>query len=103
MRQVVRRVRKEDNITIVDHLDPLSWFVGIRDYVDAFIGMRLHSVIFASEAKKPILCLPYERKVWEFIKNKNEITVMPLDKIKSSAFVDFVEAQLEQVIPGKLV
>ena len=89
------QISKEDNdrITFLDHADPLSWFIAIRDYVDIFVGMRFHSIIFASEANKPVLCIPYERKISEFLQDRHadpNLSVMQLDSIDSSQIVKFV-------------
>jgi len=102
MLQIIRsQLSKDDNdsITVLEHTDPLSWFIAIRDHVDIFVGMRLHSIIFASEASKPVLCIPYERKVSEFLQDRHEdpnLSVMQLDEIDSSRIVEFVTVQLNK-------
>lgn len=86
-----------NNITVIEHSDPVSWFLAIKEYVDIFVGMRFHSIIFAHEAKKPILCIPYERKIMEFLRGKQteDVSVMPPDSLESSKIVNFVELYLK--------
>lgn len=93
-----RLSKEDDNVTVFDHSDPLSWFVAIKEYVDIFVGMRFHSIIFASEAKKPVLCIPYERKIIEFLKRRQAdslISAMPPEGLESSRIVSFVDEQMK--------
>jgi len=96
------RLSKEDNdtITVLEHSDPLSWFVTIKEFVDIFIGMRFHSIIFASEARKPVLCIPYERKIIEFLKKRQseaDIATMPLEALGSFKIISFVDEFVEKI------
>src|SRR5437867_7465655 len=73
----------------------------IKEYVDIFIGMRFHSIIFASEARKPLLCIPYERKITEFLKQRQadkSISAISLEGLKASQIVNFVEEQMKKTI-----
>ncbi|TLY10024.1 MAG: hypothetical protein E6K85_04675 [Thaumarchaeota archaeon] len=95
------RMSKDENVTIFEHSDPLSWFMTIKEYVDIFIGMRFHSIIFASEARKPLLCIPYERKITEFLKQRQadpSISAISLEGLKASQIVNFVEEQMKKTI-----
>lgn len=102
MAQVIRGQLSKadnDNITVLEHTDPLSWFIAMRDYVDIFVGMRFHSIIFASEANKPILCIPYERKISEFLRVRHadpNLSVMQLENLDSSRIVEFVNDQVNK-------
>jgi polysaccharide pyruvyl transferase WcaK-like protein/O-antigen/teichoic acid export membrane protein len=90
-----------DNVTIFEHSDPLSWFNAIKEYVDLFIGMRFHSIIFASEAIKPILCIPYENKITEFLKERHgdpTISEVSLGALESSRIVKFVDEQMKRML-----
>ena len=104
MAQIIRgQLSKDDNdnVTVLEHTDPLSWFIAIRDYVDIFVGMRFHSIIFASEAGKPVLCIPYERKISEFLQVRHadpNLSVMQLDNIDSSQIVEFVNDHVNKKI-----
>jgi len=88
------------NFIVVQHVDPRAWFSAICEQVDIFIGMRYHSIIFASQAKKPILCIPYENKVLQYIKSNNskssnndnnaEISAIVLEKLSANIIFEFV-------------
>jgi len=98
---ICARLSKDENVTIFEHSDPLSWFMTIKEYVDIFIGMRFHSIIFASEARKPLLCIPYERKITEFLKQRQadpSISAISLEGLKASQIVNFVEEQMKKTL-----
>jgi polysaccharide pyruvyl transferase WcaK-like protein len=89
-----------DNVTILGHSDPLSWFLIMKHFVDIFVGMRFHSIIFASEAGKPVLCVPYERKINEFVKSRRAdpaISAIALEDLESSQLVSYVEDQIKRI------
>jgi polysaccharide pyruvyl transferase WcaK-like protein len=76
----------------------------MKEYVNVFIGMRFHSIIFASEAGKPVLCIPYERKITEFLKERQSdpaISTIPLDSPESSKIIKFVEEKTKPVLQWK--
>jgi polysaccharide pyruvyl transferase WcaK-like protein len=87
----------QDTIITVSHTDPIAWYYTIKDFIDVFVGMRYHSIILAHLAGKPLLCLPYENKVREFLKGKNgnRISVLELNEINSSTIIAFVNASLK--------
>jgi polysaccharide pyruvyl transferase WcaK-like protein len=100
VRIIADRVSRSCNITTLDHSDPLSWFIAIRDYVDIFVGMRFHSIIFASEARKPVLCIPYERKITEFLKSREDdpnISSTAPEDLDASAIVNFVDGYVKMI------
>jgi len=62
--------------------------------------MRFHSIIFASEAGKPVLCIPYERKIIEFVKSRPAdpaISATALEDLESSQLVAYVEEQIKRI------
>jgi polysaccharide pyruvyl transferase WcaK-like protein/O-antigen/teichoic acid export membrane protein len=92
------------NVTILEHADPLSWFMTIKECVDVFIGMRFHSIIFASEANKPVLCIPYERKIVEFLRGKPagaNLSSLPPESLESSMIVRFVDEHMKKMVAAK--
>lgn len=90
-----------DSTTVIEHSDPLLWYVAIKKYIDIFVGMRFHSIIFASQAVKPTICIPYERKIVEFLKGKqsdsNTSVVLPED-LGSFRIISLVEAHIEKIL-----
>lgn len=103
---ITSRLSTDADITIVEHTDPVAWFLAIKDLVDIFIGMRHHSIIFACEAMKPVLCIPYENKTTEFLKNEHEnsenISILGLNALESSKIASFVESRLEMARAKKI-
>lgn len=90
---VINNLRHKDNVTIVSHANPIAWYRAIKELTDIFIGMRYHSVIFSLKAGKPVLSIPYERKVVEFLKDytkTNCYAVFP-SEISESQIVHFIE------------
>lgn len=99
---LITGLSRRDNINIISHTNPVAWYNAIRDYVDIFIGMRFHSIVFAYESKIPLLCIAYENKIIQFLKRKsNDISsittskIMP-SEITSSAIYKFVEENLSR-------
>jgi polysaccharide pyruvyl transferase WcaK-like protein len=93
MRSVIINLRDKDNVTFVSHANPIAWYGAIKELTDVFIGMRYHSVIFSFRAGKPVLSIPYERKVDEFLKDHsrpNCKVVFP-SEISESHIVHFVQ------------
>jgi polysaccharide pyruvyl transferase WcaK-like protein len=93
IRSLIKNLKSKDNITIVSHTNPIAWYKAIKELTDVFIGMRYHSVIFSFKAGKPVLCIPYERKVVEFLKDyhrPNCTAVLP-SEISESHIVDFLQ------------
>jgi polysaccharide pyruvyl transferase WcaK-like protein len=102
-KSIIADLSNTDNITVFQHTDPLTWFMAIREHVHLFMGMRLHSIIFASEASKPLLCIPYEHKITEYLKEKRSgaaTLTISLENLRSSEIVDFVEQQMKNMPTG---
>jgi polysaccharide pyruvyl transferase WcaK-like protein len=93
IQSVINNLSHKDNVTIVSHTNPIAWYRAIKELTDIFIGMRYHSVIFSFKAGKPVLSIPYERKVVEFLKdyNSTNCTAVSPSDISESQIVDFVE------------
>jgi polysaccharide pyruvyl transferase WcaK-like protein len=91
--EIIKNLVNKDNFIILTHTNPLSWYKLIRDFINIFIGMRYHSVIFASEANKPVLCLPYENKVTEYLKTDKgkKIQSIKMETIDFHQIISFVE------------
>jgi polysaccharide pyruvyl transferase WcaK-like protein len=93
--ELLEKVSAKDNIVQISHSDPLSWFVAISRLVDIFIGMRYHSIIFATEARKPVLCIPYENKIYQFLSKKNkslpETSIMEPTHTSEVTIINFVK------------
>jgi polysaccharide pyruvyl transferase WcaK-like protein len=94
MQSVINNLRNKDNATIVSHTNPIAWYRAIKELTDVFIGMRYHSIIFSFKSGKPILSIPYERKVVEFLKdyNRKDCTVVFPPQISESHIIDFIES-----------
>jgi len=56
--------------------------ISIMSHLDFFIGMRLHSIIFAHIAKIPFVAIIYDKKVEAFLRDHNKLTygVYPTDE-----------------------
>jgi polysaccharide pyruvyl transferase WcaK-like protein len=92
IQSLISNLRHKDNTTIVNHTNPVAWYRAIKELTDLFIGMRYHSIIFSFKAGKPVLALPYENKVVEFLKDYNRTncrTVFPA-QITESHIMDFI-------------
>jgi len=96
--QILERVTVKDNIVQISHSNSLSWFVAIDKLVDIFIGMRYHSIIFSTLALKPLLCIPYENKIYQFLsdmKNLSSISVVEPTQIDSAILIKFIKTRLK--------
>jgi polysaccharide pyruvyl transferase WcaK-like protein/O-antigen/teichoic acid export membrane protein len=97
-----RLSRVDNNSTIVfEHSDPLLWYIAIKKHIDIFVGMRFHSIIFASQAVKPVVCIPYERKITEFLKGKQKdpnISVVLPEDLGSFRIISIIEAHIEKIL-----
>jgi polysaccharide pyruvyl transferase WcaK-like protein len=90
---VINNLRDKEKVTIVSHTNPIAWYRAIKELTDIFIGMRYHSIIFSFKAGKPVLSIPYERKVVEFLKehDKTNCTAVFPSEISESKIVDFIQ------------
>jgi polysaccharide pyruvyl transferase WcaK-like protein/O-antigen/teichoic acid export membrane protein len=96
--QILHRVSTNENIVRISHGNPLSWFIAIDNLIDIFIGMRYHSIIFSSLAKKPILCIPYEKKIYQYLSDKKDlldISILEPTQISSAHLTGFVKTKFE--------
>jgi polysaccharide pyruvyl transferase WcaK-like protein len=93
IQSVINNLRDKDDTTIVSHTNPIAWYRAIKELTDIFIGMRYHSIIFSFQAGKPVLSIPYERKVVEFLKqfNKTNCAAVFPSQISESHIVDFIQ------------
>jgi len=80
-------VKNKKNFKIISHdyaPDEVKGMVGCMNY---FIGMRLHSIIFASSMKVPFVCIPYNIKHKFILKQFNQenklIKLHKLNKLKN--------------------
>jgi polysaccharide pyruvyl transferase WcaK-like protein len=91
--ELIKNLTRKENFIVLTHANPLSWYSIIKNFIDVFIGMRYHSIVFASKADKPILCLPYENKVLEYLQTYKgrKIENIPMKNISSQSIIDFVE------------
>jgi hypothetical protein len=96
IQNLIKNLKYKDNnnnTTIVSHTNPIAWYRAIKELTDVFIGMRYHSIIFSFKAGKPVLAIPYENKVIEFLKDynrKNCTSVFP-SQISEYHIVDFIQ------------
>jgi polysaccharide pyruvyl transferase WcaK-like protein len=98
IQRVLNNLKYKEKATIVSHTNPIAWYRAIKELTDIFIGMRYHSIIFSFMAGKPVLSIPYEKKVVEFLKDynrKNYPAVFP-SEISESYIVDFIERYQEK-------
>ncbi|MDQ3903562.1 MAG: polysaccharide pyruvyl transferase family protein, partial [Thermoproteota archaeon] len=96
IQSVIGRLKTRDNCTIVSHTNPIAWYKAIKELTDVFIGMRYHSIVFSFKAGKPVLSIPYEHKVVEFLKDYDRTNckaVFP-SELTESNIVDFVQQHL---------
>jgi polysaccharide pyruvyl transferase WcaK-like protein len=99
IQDLIRTLPQKDNITVVSHTNPVAWYNTLRKFVDIFIGMRFHSIIFAYESNKPLLCIAYENKITQFLKNKvNNTTIVETvpAEVTSAAICKFIEENLPE-------
>jgi polysaccharide pyruvyl transferase WcaK-like protein len=85
---------KIKNISLISHMNPILWYFLIG-FTDIFIGMRFHSIIFAFINNKPFVAIPYENKIWNFIKENNCNNVLPLENFDDNYLIEFVEKELK--------
>jgi polysaccharide pyruvyl transferase WcaK-like protein len=93
IQRVINDLKCKDKASIVSHTNPIAWYRAIKELTDIFIGMRYHSIIFSFMAGKPVLSVPYEKKVVEFLKDynrKNYPVVLP-SQINESHILDFIQ------------
>ena len=98
IQRVINNLKYKEKATIVSHTNPIAWYRAIKELTDLFIGMRYHSIIFSFMAEKPVLSIPYEKKVVEFLKDynrKNYPAVFP-SEISESDIVDFIQRYREK-------
>jgi polysaccharide pyruvyl transferase WcaK-like protein len=98
IQSVINNLKYKEKATIVSHTNPIAWYRAIKELTDVFIGMRYHSIIFSFMAGKPVLSIPYEKKVVEFLKDynrKNYPAVFP-SEISESHIVDFIQGYQEK-------
>jgi len=70
--ELKKHIKNNTSFKIINHNyapDEVKGMVGSMDY---FIGMRLHSVIFASSMKVPFVCIPYNIKHKLILKQFNQ-------------------------------
>lgn len=87
---IINKVKFKENVTIISHMNPILWYLLI-EFIDIFIGMRFHSIIFAFVNNKPLLAIPYENKVWNFIEDKNCKNVLTLENFDEKYLMKFFE------------
>lgn len=68
-----------------------SELLGMFRYFDAFIGMRLHSVVFSYTMKVPVFAISYEHKINSFVEDK-DIPYARIDSIGSENIIDFLRS-----------
>lgn len=91
---VISKVKFKDNITIMRHTDPIIWYLFIKKFIDIFIGIRFHSIIFAYINDKPFLAIPYENKVWNFMRSIQSENILTLENINEKYLVSFIESNV---------
>jgi len=94
--QVLKNVNKNDNSLILDHENPIIWYFIIKDFVDLFIGMRYHSLIFSWVAEKPFFGISYENKNVNFLKQINHLFWCNLERFEYKNIVNFILNQIYQ-------
>lgn len=97
IQDLIRALPQMDNIMVISHTNPVAWYNAMKKFVDIFIGMRFHSIVFASELRKPLLCIAYENKIIQFLKSKVNnpaiIQTVPAE-VTSTAICKFVEENI---------
>lgn len=91
--EIIKKVEFKENITVISRNNPIIWYLLIR-FVNIFIGMRFHSIIFAFINNIPLLAIPYENKVWNFIKDANLENVVTLDDLDEKYLIKFLEGNI---------
>jgi polysaccharide pyruvyl transferase WcaK-like protein len=98
---ILNKLKIKDNFIQISHCHPLAWFFAIGEFVDVFIGMRYHSIIFAFGANKPVLCVPYERKIIQYLQSRPEdqestrVSIVDPNTLTRSDVIDFLENKLK--------
>lgn len=87
---VINKTRFKDNITVIPHMNPIVWCL-LMKFVDIMIGMRYHSIVFSFINGKPFVAIPYENKVWNFMRDNNCKNVLPLENFDEDYLVQFFE------------
>ena len=85
--ELKKQVENKRNFKIISRDYAPGKVKGMVGHMDYFIGMRLHSVIFASSMKVPFVCIPYNIKHKFILKQLNQehklIELHKLNKLKS--------------------
>jgi polysaccharide pyruvyl transferase WcaK-like protein len=63
--------------------------LGMFKFFDSFVGMRLHSVVFASIMRVPVFAISYEQKIDSFVQ-KEKIPYLQINDIGSKQIIDFL-------------
>ena len=80
-RRLAEQIGRSDRLTFVAGTLSPSMMMAAIGLTDLFIGMRLHSLIFAARSMVPMIALAYDPKVEYFMKDLGqEKCVLPLDR-----------------------
>lgn len=70
--------------------------IGMLGSMEAVVGMRLHSLIFATAGGSPIIGISYDVKVDSFIKDIGSTACIPLSELSGKKLCDEIDAALMQ-------
>ncbi|KXA94576.1 hypothetical protein AKJ65_04035 [candidate division MSBL1 archaeon SCGC-AAA259E19] len=77
--QLKKFMKKAENLKIISEEHRPADILGLFPHLDAFIGMRFHSVIFSLITQTPVVSLIYDTKVKELIKKKHSQLILGTD------------------------
>ncbi|NCB41867.1 MAG: polysaccharide pyruvyl transferase CsaB [Clostridia bacterium] len=74
------------------HQHPVGDLIGMLGAMDMVLGMRLHSLIFATAGGAPVLGISYDVKVDSFIKDIGSTACIPLESLSEKVLCDHIDA-----------
>jgi polysaccharide pyruvyl transferase CsaB len=66
---VVAMMQNRNRVYLLDASYPLDTVAGLISHCQLIVGMRLHSLVFATSAGVPVVALAYDAKVQQFMKS----------------------------------
>ncbi|HKU18912.1 MAG TPA: polysaccharide pyruvyl transferase family protein [Candidatus Saccharimonadales bacterium] len=94
-RQVRQAVTRKDRFTVIEaDLHPFQ-MIGLCGHMDAFIGTRMHSNIFALINEVPVVAIEYEHKTKGIMRGLGlEQLTIPIHEVTAASLIEHVELLL---------
>ena len=70
--------------------------IGMLGSMELVVGMRLHSLIFATAGGTPVVGISYDVKVDSFIKDIGSKYCIPMDELTADGLIRYIDAVMAQ-------